>query len=169
MVFFMTGTHPPYIFYHSGVHAMKRSLLFAILLFSSQALFAQWNLSGNVGVALNRVEQAFKSGSPNSISDMLGSPVTMRLGDSLYIDIAGMQASKLLGDFFANKQVLSFDTGLPGNGSLIYTEGGKRDTVRVDIGLGRAMGGPEIRWLNISNYPMATMFFDLRRDKDTTR
>lgn len=148
---------------------MKRSLLFTILLFSTQSLFAQWNLSGNIGVALNRVDQALKSGSPNAISDILGSPITMRLGDSLYIDIAGMQASKLLNDFFVNKQVVSFDTGLPGSGLLIYTEGAKRDTTRVDVGLARAMGGPEVRWLNISNYPMATMFFALRRDKDTTR
>jgi hypothetical protein len=148
---------------------MKRSLLFAILLFSSQSLFAQWNLSGNIGVALNRVEQALRSGTPNAISDMLGSPITMRLGDSLYIDIAGMQASQLLNDFFANKQVVSFDTGLPGSGQLIYTEGVKRDTLRVDVGLLRAMGGPEVRWLNISNYPMATMFFDLRKESDKTR
>ena len=146
---------------------MKRPLLILLLLFSSQALFAQWNLSGNVGIALNRVDQAFTSGSPNAISDMLGSPITMRLGDSLYIDIAGIPASKYLNDFFANKQVVSFDTGLPGSGLLIYTEGGKRDTMRVDIGLVRAMGGPEIRWLNISNYPMATMFFDLRKERGT--
>ncbi len=148
---------------------MKRFLFVAILLFSSQALFAQWGLSGNIGVALNRVEQALKSGSPNAISDMLGSPITMRLGDSLYIDIAGMQASRLLDNFFKDKQVLAFDTGLPGSGQLIYTEGGKRDTMRVDVGLQRAMGGPDVRWLNISNYPMATMFFDMRRDKDTSR
>ena len=149
---------------------MKRSLLVvAFLLFSSPALFAQWDLSGNVGVALNRVEQAFRSGSPNAISDMLGSPVTMRLGDSLYVDIAGQVASQLLNDFFKGKNVISFDTGLPGSGQLIYAEGGKRDTMRVDVGLHRAMGGPDIRWLNISNYPMATMFFDLRRDKDTSR
>jgi hypothetical protein len=142
---------------------MKRSFLFALLICSSQAVFAQWSLSGNVGIALNRIEQALRSGSPNSISDMLASPITMRLGDSLYIDIAGMQASQLLNNFFTNKQVINFDTGLPGNGSLIYTEGGKRDTVRVDLGLQWAMGGPLVRWLNISNYPMATMFFDLHK------
>jgi len=148
---------------------MKRSLLFAVMLFSSQHLFAQWSLSGNIGVALNRIEQAFRSGSPNSISDILGSPITMRLGDSLYIDITGMQASQLLNNFFANKQVATFDPGLPGNGSLIYMQAGTRDTLRVDVGLHRALGGPVIRWLNVSNYPMATMFFDMRRDKDTTR
>ncbi len=148
---------------------MKRLLLIALLLLSSQALFAQWNLDGYLGIALNRVDQAFRSGSPNSISDMLGSPITMRLGDSLYTDIAGMQASRLLNDFFRDKQIVSFTTGLPGSGALIFTEGGKTDTMRVDVGLHRAVGGPDIRWLNISNYPMATMFFDLRRDKDTSR
>lgn len=144
---------------------MKRFLFFALLILSSQALFAQWNLAGNPGIALNRVDQAFRSGSPNSISDMLGSPITMRLGDSLYIDIAGMQASRLLNDFFRDKQIVSFTTGLPGSGSLVFTRGGKTDTMRVEVGLQRAMGGPDIRWLNVSNYPMATMFFDLRKNK----
>ncbi len=140
---------------------MRRYLLFAILMFSSQALFAQWSLSGNVGVALNRIEQSLRNGSPNAISDMLASPVTIRLGDTLYTDIAGMQAEELLNKFFADKQVVRFDTGLPGSGELIYSEGGARDTMRVDVLLQRAIGGPEIRALNISNYPMATMFFDL--------
>ena len=142
---------------------MRRFLFLAVLFFSSQALFAQWNLSGNIGIALNRVEQAFRTGSTKSISDMLASPITMRLGDSLYIDVAGMQASQLLNNFFANKRIVTFDTGLPGSGLLIYTEGGKRDTMRVDVGLHRDLGGPMVRWLNISNYPMATMFFDLRK------
>jgi hypothetical protein len=148
---------------------MKRYLFLAILLFSSQSLFAQWNLSGAVGVALNRVDQAFRSGTPNTIADMLASPVTLRLADSLHIDIAGMQAAELLNNFFAAKQVIAFNTGLPGSGSLVYTEGGKRDTTRVDIYLQRDMGGPTIRSLNISNDPMATMFFDLRKESDKTR
>lgn len=143
---------------------MRRYLFFAILIFSSQALFAQWSLSGNVGIALNRIEQALRYGSPNSVSDMLASPVTIRLGDTLYTDIAGMQAEELLNKFFADKQVVRFDTGLPGSGELIYSEGGARDTMRVDVLLQRAIGGPEIRALNISNYPMATMFFDLHKN-----
>ena len=143
--------------------AMRRYLLFAVLLFSSPALFAQWDVSGNVGISLNRIYQAFDSGSPNSISDMFASPVTIRLGDSLYMDIAGMQASTLLNKFFADKQVISFDTGLPGDGSLRYAEGGTRHTLRVDVFLQRAIGGPEIRALNISNYPMANMFFNLHK------
>jgi hypothetical protein len=140
---------------------MRRYLLLTVLLLSSQALFAQWNLSGNVGIALNRIYQAFQSGSPNSISDMFASPVTVRLGDSLYTDIAGMPASRLVNKFFADKQIVSFDTGLPGEGSLVYSEGGTKHTMRVDVFLQRAIGGPEIRALNISNRPMATMFFHL--------
>ena len=46
----------------------------------------------------------------------------MRLGHSLYIDIAGMQGSQLLNSFFRDKKGVSSDTGLQGSGQLIFTE-----------------------------------------------
>ncbi len=114
-------------------------------------------------MALSRISQAIRNNVPANFMDMYGSVVTVRLGDSLYVDISSITAAHLVNKFFQNKKVTSFDEGLPGDAVMIYSENGKQDTTHVDVWLQRAMGGPEIRALNISNYPLATVFFNTHK------
>ncbi len=143
---------------------MKRCIVILAVLLLPATLLGQWGLSGGrLGMALSRIEHALKTGSATSLGDLLTGTVTLRLGDSLFVDISGIRAQSLLNRFFATRQVVRFDEGLPGSGTLIVSQNGRQDTTRVDVWLQRAVGGPEIRALNISNYPLATVFFDRRK------
>ncbi len=138
---------------------MKTYLAVLSLLFCASPLFSQWFLPSDVEMSLNRVEMAIQSGNPNSIEDLIPSGITMRLEDSLYENISSIAAMDLLNKYFEDKDSIQFHFGLPGNGLMTYTGNGKKNTLNVDIWLRRKDGFPEIYALNISNYPIATVFF----------
>lgn len=145
-------------------------VIIAFLLIFPASSFSQWpGLHWQARMALTRIEQAFDSGNITSIEDMFPAGITMRLQDSLYSDTSSIYALDKLKNFFADKDSIDFRFGLPGNGEMIYSQNGKRDTVNVDVWLKRSISGPEIYALNISNYPIATVFFDISRDKKESK
>jgi hypothetical protein len=136
----------------------------------SPNVFAQWaGVPMPVDLALTRIEQAIRTGDPASIEDMLASGITMRLRDSLYQSISSIYALDRLSKFFADKDSIDFRFGLPGSGTMIYSQNGQRDTVQVDVWLKWSDGGIEVYALNISNYPIATVFFDIPRAKESKK
>jgi hypothetical protein len=149
---------------------MRILLIASLLLFVSPNVFAQWaGVPMPVDLALTRIEQAIRTGDPASIEDMLASGITMRLRDSLYQSISSIYALDRLSKFFADKDSIDFRFGLPGSGTMIYSQNGQRDTVQVDVWLKWSDGGIEVYALNISNYPIATVFFDIPRAKESKK
>jgi hypothetical protein len=149
---------------------MRKLLIASLLLFVSPNVFAQWaGVPMPVDLALTRIEQAIRTGDPASIEDMLASGITMRLRDSLYQSISSIYALDRLSKFFADKDSIDFRFGLPGSGTMIYSQNGQRDTVQVDVWLKWSDGGIEVYALNISNYPIATVFFDIPRAKESKK
>ena len=148
-----------------------RILLIVSFLFAwSAQVFPQWaGIPRSVELALTRIEQAFRMGDPGSIEDILNSGITMRLEDSLYQSISSIYALDKLKRFFADKDSIDFRFGLPGSGMMTYSQDGKRDTINVDVWLKRSHGEAELYAINISNYPIATVFFDIPRNKKETR
>jgi hypothetical protein len=144
---------------------MKKILVVVILLLCFTQAFSQLGIPRNVEFALGRIEQAFRSGYPGSIEDMLQSGITMRLDDSLYQSISSIYALDLLKKFFTDKDSIDFRFGLPGSGTMYYTTNGKRDTMQVDVWLRRNRGEVLIHAINISNYPIATVFFDIHKNE----
>jgi hypothetical protein len=141
---------------------MRILLIISSILFISPNAFAQWvGVPMPVEMALTRIEQALRTGYPASIEDMLPSGITMRLGDSLYQSASSIYALDRLTKFFADKDSIDFRFGLPGSGTMTYSQNGQRDTVEVDVWLKWSFGEIEIYALNISNYPIATVFFDI--------
>lgn len=138
--------------------------LFLLLLFLSLPMIVHaqsFFVPSDVQLCLDRITNAFRASNPKAIDDLLSSPVTMRLQDSLYRDISNIQASEILQQFFSDKKVIQFRFDTPGNGKIIYEEAGKKDTANVDIWMRRALGGPVLHAINISNYPIATVFFNI--------
>jgi len=124
-------------------------------------LAAQSKETGEVSLILDRIEQAFRTATPATIEDLFPFALTMRLGDSLYTNASRIQALELLKGFFSAKEFLQFHwVERQKTGKLIYTSGGKRDTVYVDIELAKLQREIVLQSLNISNYPSATMFMD---------
>jgi ribosomal protein S9 len=74
----------------------------------------------------------------------------------------------LLREFFANKDSIDFRFGLPGNGTMTYSSSGKRESTQVDVWLKRDQGEIGVYALNISNYPIATVFFNVHQDTSKT-
>jgi hypothetical protein len=140
---------------------MKTYLIAMLLVCFSSVGFSQWFLPADVEMSLNRIESAFRDGNPSSIEDLIPSGITMRLDDSLYESISSITAMKALDNYFADKDSIQFKFALPGNGQMIYLKNGKKETVEVDVWLRRYAGFPEIYALNISNYPIATIFFNI--------
>jgi hypothetical protein len=138
---------------------MKFYLMFLIMICLTSGSFAQWFLPDDVEMSLNRIETAFRNGNPGAIEDLIPSGITMRLDDSLYESISSITAMKALSDYFADKDSIQFQFALPGNGQMIFYKNGKKETEEVDVWLRRRDGFPEIYALNISNYPIATIFF----------
>jgi hypothetical protein len=134
-----------------------------ILLFLTQA-FSQIGIPRNVESTLHRIEYAIREGSPAAVEDLVLSGMTMRLGDSLYQSISSITAMKLLKKFFADKDSIDLRFGLPGQGTMTYSTGGKRESTQVDVWLRRDRGDIGIYALNISNYPTATMFLNIHPD-----
>jgi hypothetical protein len=150
---------------------MESYLLVIFILFCSSQTFSQWFLPSDVEMSLHRIESAIRSGNPNSIEDLIPSGITMRLKDSLYESVPSITAMNLLNNYFADKDSIQFRFGLPGNGQMMYYRNGKKSTIEVDIWLRRRDGYPEIYAINISNYPIATVFFNIHhkeKEKSTS-
>jgi hypothetical protein len=144
---------------------MKSYVIAVFLLFCSSQAFSQWFLPSDVELSLNRIEQAIRSSDPRSIEDMISSGITMRLGDSLYESVSNITAINALDNFFADKDSIQFYFGIPGNGRMVYYQNGKKKSDEVDVWLRRRNGFIEIYALNISNYPIATVFFRMHEKK----
>jgi hypothetical protein len=142
-----------------------RSIVFLVLL-GAMPVFSQLGVPHEVENALFRIENAFEHGSPGDVEDLLSSSITMRLADSLYQGISSIQAMNLLKDFFADKDSIDFRFTLPGNGTMIYLSGGKRDTTQVDVWLRGRRDELGMYAINISNYPTATVFYNIPRKKE---
>jgi hypothetical protein len=140
---------------------MKTFLLPLMLLILPVQLLSQLGVSRDIEFTLYRVEQALRTGSPSAIEDLVESGITMRLGDSLYQEISSITAMHLLKSYFADKDSIEFRFMLPGTGCMYYSSAGRRDTVNVDVFLFGRRQNVVIRAINISNYPTATMFFNL--------
>jgi hypothetical protein len=144
---------------------MRTLLVGLLVLLCSAHTFTQPGVPRNVEFALTRIEQALREGYPASIEDMIQSGITMRLGDSLYQSIPSMAAVNHLKEFFANKDSIDFRFGMPGEGTMTYSSAGKRESVLVDVWLRRDHGEIMVYALNMSNYPVATVFFNNHPDK----
>ncbi len=131
------------------------------LLFTS-LLAAQPGVPRDAALALDRIEHAFQTATPASIEDIFPFAMTMRLGDSLYSSASCIKAMELLRRYFSDKDSVTFNwLGRPGTGKLSYSSGGKREHVNVDVFLSGSRGGIFLQFLNISNYPYATLFMDV--------
>jgi hypothetical protein len=138
---------------------MKSYIVIVFILFCSSQAFSQWFLPSDVETSLDRIEYAIRNGNFNSIEDLIPSGITMRLDDSLYESVSSITAMKALDNFFADKDSIQFYFGIPGNGRMVYFQNGKKKSEEVDVWLRRRNGFIEISALNISNYPIATVFF----------
>ncbi|RPI04686.1 MAG: hypothetical protein EHM64_09185 [Ignavibacteriae bacterium] len=146
-----------------------RTVLFSVLtLLGSTQIHSQPGMASRVDFALYRIEQAFRTGDPGSVEDLIPSGIIMRIEDSLYQGIPGREALSRLQEFFANKDSIDFRFVLPGQGTMIYSSGGKRDSIQVDVWLKREYGEVFVYAINISNEPVATVFFNIPRDKSKT-
>ncbi len=137
---------------------MKRLILMSWFFILPSLLESQPALPLNVRETLARIEDAFRAGSPGYIDDLLTSGMPIRLGDSLYFHAFGPRPLSLLKDFFADKDSIDCHFGIGGNGTMTYSEGGARDTVKVDVLLTISTNKPVIYGLNISNYPLPMIF-----------
>lgn len=141
---------------------MKIISVIALVLLLPAVLLAQPGVPRDVEFALSRIEHAFQTSNPSAIEDLLPMGMMMRLGDSLYWSASRIKALDLLKRYFAGKESVVFRFNSPGSGTLIYSSGGKRDTVSVDVWLSRTRGEVSVYALNISNYPLATMFMNIQ-------
>jgi len=147
---------------------MKPLFIGALFVFCFTQAFSQIFIPRNVESALNRIESAIRNGDPASVEDLIQSGITMRLEDSLYQRISSITAMNLLREFFTNKDSIDFRFGLPGNGTMVYSSGGKRQSTQVDVWLKRDQGEIGVYALNISNYPIATVFYKVHKDTSKT-
>ena len=147
---------------------MKTLIIGALILFCFTQAFSQINIPRNVESALRRIESAIRTGDPAAVEDLIQSGITMRLEDSLYQRISSITAMNLLKEFFADKDSIDFRFGLPGAGTMTYSSSGKRESTQVDVWLKRDQGEIGVYALNISNYPIATVFFNIHPDTSKT-
>ncbi len=139
-------------------------VVMALVMLPSWAAAQPW-VPRDVEMVLMRIEHAFRVAEPGSIEDLLQSGITIRLEDSLYRDISSIRALDLLKGYFADKDSVEFRFDSPGSGTMYYTANGQRDTVNVDVWLARSRYNVALYALNISNYPTATVFFNIPRTK----
>ena len=141
---------------------MKALLVLALALLFPALLAAQPGVPRDVETALARIEHAFQMCNPAAIEDLLPMSTMMRLGDSLFLSASRIKSLDLLKTYFSDKDSVAFHFESPGTGRLVYSAGGKRQTVSVDVWLSRSRGEIELYALNISNYPSATVFMDIQ-------
>lgn len=140
---------------------MKTIFLFALVLIFPVLVSAQPGVPRDVEFVLARIQHAFQTSNPTSIEDLLPMSTMMRLGDSLYWSASRIEALDLLKAYFADKDSVVFRFSSPGSGRLTYTVGGKRESVDVDVWLIRTRGEVGLCALNMSNYPLATVFMNI--------
>jgi hypothetical protein len=148
---------------------MKTIFVLLLALTCSAAAFSQPGVPQDVEFALGRIENAFRMANPGSIEDMLSWNLTIRLADSLYQGVSRIQSLDLLKKFFADKDSIDFRFSLPGSGTMVYSSAGKRDTTQVDVWLRGTRDDIGLYAINISNYPLATVFFDIHGHKFKTK
>ena len=140
-----------------------KKYIFILALILSTLSFAQ-----NFEMAFSRIEQAFKTPSPENLWPLISYPITIRIEDSLYQSISDIQAEKILKEFFQDKDSVQFRfggttssyIGKEQSGLITYVEAAKRISLNVDIYLEIYKGDIFISALNISNYPTAMVFFN---------
>ena len=148
---------------------MRTLLIGVLILLCSAQVFSQPGVPRNVESALFRIERAIRDGYPASVEDLIQSGITMRIEDSLYQSISSIAAISILKEYFADKDSIDFRFGMPGQGTMTYSSGGKRESTQVDVWLKRDQGEIGVYALNISNYPIATVFFkNIHLDKSKT-
>ena len=96
---------------------MKKYFFIFVLILSSLS-FSQISGSHRFEIALSRIENAFETPSPYNLWPLISSPMTIRIEDSLYLDISGIQAEKILKEYFQDKDSVQFRFA----GQLSYTE-----------------------------------------------
>ncbi len=97
------------------------ALAIGLLLFSVQA-HSQWTgIPKNIELAFDRIELAFRSGDPVSMEDILRPSMKMRLEDTLYGAITGLNAMAKLRLFFADKESVDFHFALPASRTMGYS------------------------------------------------
>jgi hypothetical protein len=140
---------------------MKAFLGVILVVLFPALLAAQPGVPRDVEFTLMRIEHAFQNSNPASIEDLMPMEMMIRLGDSLYWSASRIKALDLLKAYFSDKDSIVFRFDSPGAGRLIYSAAGKRDTVNVDVWLTGSRGGVGLYALNISNYPLATVFMNI--------
>ena len=145
---------------------MNKTFIVAGMLFvGATAARAQWvGVPYEVQLALNRIEVAFRTGDPASIEDMFPAGLEMRIEDSLYWARPLPYAIADLKNYFAGKDSLDFRFASPGSGTLSYSVNGDRHHIPVDVWLRWNGGEIQLYALNISNYPIATVFYHLSKE-----
>lgn len=139
---------------------MKRLfvILFAMALYNT--VFGQGLTQADL--ERSRIEQAFKDGNFTLIEDMLPRAMTIRLEDSLYTNVSCITALDLINKFFDNKDNIKFRLSSNDNGEMSYMQSGSLKKINVDLFFGIEDNHIVIRSMNISNYPIPTMFFKNR-------
>ena len=134
-------------------------ILFAVALYTS--VYAQ-GLS-QVDLERSRIEQAFKDGNFTLIEDMLPKAMTIRLEDSLYTNVSCITALDLINKFFDNKDSIKFRLSSNDTGEMSYVQNGALKKINVDLFFGKEDNNIVINSMNISNYPVPTMFYKNRK------
>jgi hypothetical protein len=134
-------------------------ILFAAALYTS--IFAQ-GLS-QADLERSRIEQAFRDGNFTMVEDMLPRAMTIRLEDSLYTNVSCITALNLINSFLSNKDNIKFRMSSNDNGEMSYVQNGSLKKINVDLFFGIEDNNIVIRSMNISNYPIPTMFFKNRK------
>jgi hypothetical protein len=144
--------------------------------------------STTISTAQSRMENAFQTGFQN-VTD-LPSNINLRLEDSLYSRISGPYALQLIQKYFKEKDSLAFhftsgssldnstdsytaeNDGMSAimlggsSGTLVYSTGGRRWSVNVDVWWKSSTGG--IDGINISNYSNTNIFHKKTDHVDNT-
>ena len=142
-----------------------KKYIFVLVLILSSLNFSQIYDSHRFEMAFSRIEQAFKTASPENIWPLISSRMTIRLEDSLYQDISSIQSESVLKEFFQNKDSVEFRFAgkfayyrtADGNGVMTYVCDKKKESINVDVYLNEF---GLISAINISNYPSSTAFFN---------
>lgn len=144
---------------------MKKYIFILALILNSLS-FTQ-----NFEMAFSRIEQVFRTSSPQSLWPLLSPRMTIRIQDSLYQEISTIQSESVLKEFFQNKDSVEFKFAgkfnyyrtAEGNGVLTYFIDKKKVSINVDVFLNDFRGEVLISALNISNYPSSTAFYNFNK------
>jgi hypothetical protein len=116
--------------------------------------------------ALFKIETAIQKGDVKRFEEMLASTVTLRLEDSLYLNISDMAALDLLKNYFRGMKSVKFNFDSNCSGILKFErEDGAKKSEYVDVVFGGDMN-VLITAMNMSNYSKMTAFCKyIKRDK----